>query len=61
MSKNKGNFANRAAKKFSDISKVDVIPQSEIFGIFRSELKIMLDQVTAAREHRQNAGLCENP
>lgn len=47
--KGKGGFANRAARRFADITKVELMPQEEIFDIFKGDLGDMLDQVTAAR------------
>lgn len=55
-SKNKNNkFSNRAAKRFNDMSKVDVMSQDEIFEILDGDMKIMLDQVTAYRDHKPGA------
>ena len=53
MSK-KGNdgFTNRAAMKFKQPDKVDLMEQSEIFKIFDDEIDVILDQITANREHR---------
>ncbi len=53
MSK-KGNdgFNNRAAMKFKQPDKVDLMDQSEIFKIFDDEIEVILDQITANREHR---------
>lgn len=54
--KNKNNkFTNRAAKRFNDMSKVDIMSQDEIFDIFDGDMKTILDQVTAYREHKQGA------
>lgn len=56
MSKGKNNkFTNRAAKRFSDIAKVDTLSQAEIFEILEGDIKIILDQVTAYREHKPGA------
>jgi len=54
--KNKNNkFTNRAAKRFNDMSKVDIMPQDEIYEIWDSDMKTVLDQVTAYREHKPNS------
>lgn len=58
MSKGKNNnskFTNRAAKRFNDMSKVDVMSQEEIFDILDEDMKTILDQVTAYREHKPNS------
>lgn len=54
MSKNKGNgdFPNKAAKKFKQLDKVDLMTQQEIFEIFDEEIGTILGQYTAHREHR---------
>ncbi|MCM1531868.1 MAG: hypothetical protein NC114_06310 [Ruminococcus flavefaciens] len=55
MSKRKGgggDFKNRAAKRFKDMSKVDLMAQDEVFDILDSDIGEMLEQVTAHREHR---------
>lgn len=58
MSKRKGggggDFKNRAAKRFKDMSKVDTMSQKEIFDILSSDIVEILEQVTAHREHRGN-------
>lgn len=56
MSKNKGggDFKNRAAKRFKDMNKVPLMSQQEVFELLDSDIDIMLEQVTANREHRGN-------
>lgn len=54
MSKNKGGadgFNNRAAKKFRQPDKVDLMSQQEIFDIFDEDIGTILGQYTAARNH----------
>lgn len=56
MSKNKGSnggFQNRAAQRFKNPNKVDLISQKEIFSILDQDMLTMLDQVT---DHRNKAG-----
>ena len=57
MSKNKNNgkFSNRAARRFNDLAKIDTMEQSEIFEILAEDMKVMLDQVTAFRDHKPNS------
>jgi len=57
MSKNKNNgkFSNRAARRFNDLAKIDTMDQSEIFEILTEDMDIMLDQVTAFRDHKPNS------
>lgn len=54
-SKNKNKFSNRAAKRFNDMSKVDTMSQDEIYEILDEDMKTILDQVTAYREHKPNS------
>lgn len=56
MSNKKNNkFSNRAAKRFNDMSKVDTMSQDEIYEILDGDIKIILDQVTAYRDHKPNS------
>lgn len=56
MSKKKGGpFSNRAAKRFNDMSKVDIMSQEEIFEILENDIKTILAQVTAFREKKPNS------
>ena len=56
MSKNKSNkFSNRAARRFSDLSKVDTLDQGEIFEILSEDIKTMLEQVTSFRDRKPNS------
>ena len=49
-------FNNRAARRFGDdLSKIDVMSQQEIFDILEEDIKTILDQVTAARNHHPGA------
>ena len=54
MSK-KSKFGNRAARRFNNIDKIDTMSQEEIFDILTGDMKIMLDQVTAFRQHKPNS------
>lgn len=47
--KGKGGFANRAARRFADMTKVELMSQDEIYDILKSDLKDILEQVTVAR------------
>lgn len=51
--KNKNKFQNKAARRFAKIEKVAAMPQAEIFDLWATDLKVICDQMTAAREHRQ--------
>lgn len=56
MSKNKQNkFNNRASRKFSDMSKVDVMSQKEIFEILDEDIKTILQQYTDYRTRKPGA------
>lgn len=56
MSKNKNNkFSNRAARRFNDIAKVDTMSQEDIFDILDEDIKTILEQFTAFREHKPGA------
>ena len=50
--KGSDGFQNRAAMKFKQPEKIDLMTQQEIFKIFDDEIDTILDQVTANREHR---------
>lgn len=50
--KGSDGFQNRAAMKFKQPDKVDLMSQQEIFKIFDEEIDTILDQITANREHR---------
>lgn len=54
MSKNKGGsgFDNRAARRFAKIERVDLMTQQEIFEILDEDIHTILEQFTAAREHK---------
>lgn len=49
---NGGGFQNRAAKRFKAIDKVATMSQEEIFDILFKDIEMILDQVTAHRDHR---------
>lgn len=53
MAKNKGSeFQNLACKKFGrNPDKIDQMSQQEIFEIFDSDIGVILEQVTKARNH----------
>jgi len=52
MSKNKnGEFNNLAAKKFKDVEKIDLMSQQEIFKILDGDVSVILEQITASRNH----------
>lgn len=56
--KNKGggnDFQNYAARLFKRIEKVDLLSQEEIFNTLDAEMQIILDQVTAHRNHDRGA------
>lgn len=56
MSKGKGpKFTNRAARKFAEMNKVDTLSQEEVYKILGEDIKTMLDQVTAFRQHKPGA------
>ena len=48
-------FNNRAARKFREMNRVDLISQSEIFEILDDDMETILKQVTNAREHINGA------
>lgn len=50
-----GGFTNRAARKFRDVNKVDLISQEDVFEILDQDLSIILDQMTRSREHQNGA------
>ena len=50
--KGSDGFQNRAAMKFKQPDKIDLMTQQDIFKIFDDEIDTILDQVTANREHR---------
>lgn len=47
-----GNFNNRAARRFKQLDKVDLMSQSEIFDIMDEDIGTILDQVTKNRNHQ---------
>ena len=56
MGKNKNNkFTNKAARRFNDMGKIEVMKQSEIYEILNDDIKIILDQMTAFRDHKPNS------
>ena len=50
-----GGFNNRAARRFKDVNKVDLIPQYDVFEILDDDMQIILDQMTKCREHQNGA------
>lgn len=46
-----GDFKNRAAKRFKD-GKVEQMSQREVFELLDEDINIILEQITAHREHR---------
>lgn len=50
--KGKGDFQNRAAKKFADVGKIDLLSESEIYNLLNDELDTILLQITENRAHR---------
>ena len=56
MSKKKsGQFTNRAARKFADMAKVDLMSQAEIYDILDQDMPTILGQVTAFTSHAAGA------
>ena len=55
MSKGKSKFANLAARKFNDVSKVDTMSQRDIYEILNKDIKTILQQFTDYRNHVQGA------
>lgn len=51
MAKKNSDFQNKAARKFRQPDKVDLMSQEEIFEIFDEDIGTILGQVTAARNH----------
>lgn len=47
-----GDFNNRAARRFKQPDKVDLMPQEEIFEIFDEDITLILEQVTKNRNHQ---------
>lgn len=58
MSRKKNNdqgFSNKAARKFKDNNKADLVSQEEIYRILDSDMPTILQQVTDYRNHENGA------
>lgn len=55
--KNRGGdgFSNQAARMFKRVEKVDLLSQEEIFRVLDDEMQLILDQVSAHRNHERGA------
>lgn len=50
--RNGGDFQNKAARRFKNPEKIDLMPQEEIFDILTEDISVILDQVTKSRNHQ---------
>lgn len=53
--KKKDGFNNRAARRFNDPQKVDRMSEEEVYEILSEDIKTILGQVTAHRNHDRGA------
>lgn len=61
MGKNKGDgYQNLAAKRFKDIQRTALMPESEVYYILQKDLETILDQMTAYRESQKQAEMKRN-
>lgn len=52
MAKKGNGFSNKAARKFDEPNKVDLYSEDEIYEVLNEDVDVILDQLTANREHR---------